>query len=155
MRVIVINPWDQTVTETEHNGDFRDYYRLMSGPTLEELPDADVSFFDIVPVGDPAGHIMAIDDEGMFAEPQAHFALGFQQSTFAGRAVIARSEGGEDEVGATISVADVLASIRWIAVGTEISVPLPVVESFDSFDAMLERINERNKDAQPLIVSRK
>lgn len=153
MRVIVINPWDQTVTEAEHNGDYRDYYRLLSGPTREDLPDADVSFFDLVPVGDKAGHIMAIDDEGMFAEPQAHFALGSQQAIFAGRAVVARNDGSEDEVGATISIEDVRASIRWIAIGTEISVPLPVVESFDSFDDMLERLNERNTDVQPLIRS--
>ncbi len=152
MRVIVINPWDQTVTEAEHNGDYRDYYRLLSGPTLEGYPDASVNCFDITPVGDRDGHIMFVDDEGLLADVQAHFVLGASGAIFAGRGVIARSDGGEDEEGATMAIADVLASITWLPIGTEISVPQPVTESFDTFDAMLERLHERSKDVGPLIA---
>lgn len=154
MRVIVINPWDQTVTEADHNGDYRDYYRLLSGATLDGYPDADVNCFDITPVGDPDGHIMFVDDEGLLADVQAHFVLGTSGATFAGRGVIARSDGGEDEKGATIAIADVLASITWLPIGTEISAPQPAIESFDTFDAMLERLEERSKDVGPLIAQR-
>jgi hypothetical protein len=154
MRVIVINPWNQTVTEADHNGDYRDYYRLLSGPTLEDYPDASVNCFDITPVGDPDGHIMFVDDEGLLAEVQAHFVLGTSGATFAGRGVIARSDGGEDEKGATIAIADVLASITWLPIGTEINVPHPVIESFDTFDAMFERLQERSKDVGSLIARR-
>lgn len=154
MRVIVINPWDQTVTEAEHNGDYRDYYRLLSGPTIEGYADAAVNCFDITPVSDPYGHIMFVDDEGLFAEVQAHFVLGRGGATFAGRGVIARSDGGENEQGATISIADVLASVTWLPIGTEISIPTPVVESFDTFDAMLERLHECRKDLGPLVCRR-
>jgi len=154
MRVIVINPWDQTVTEAEHNGDYRDCYRLLSGPTLEGYADAAVNCFDITPVSDPDGHIMFVDDEGLFADLQAHFVLGTSGAVFAGRGVIARSDGGEDEKGATITIAEVLASVTWLPIGTEISVPQPVIESFDTFDAMLERLHERSKDVGSLIVRR-
>ncbi len=154
MRVIVINPWNQTVTEAEHNGDYRDYYRLLSGPTLEGYADAAVNCFDITPVGDKDGHIMFVDDEGLLADVQAHFVLGLGGATFAGRGVIARSDGGEDEQGATMAIADVLASIAWLPIGTEISVPQPVIESFDTCDAMLERLEERSKDVGSLIARR-
>lgn len=145
MRVIVINPWDQTVTEAEHNGDHRDYYRLLSGPTLEGYADAAVNCFDITPVGDPDGHITFVDDEGLFADVQAHFVLGTNGSVFAGRGVIARSDGGEGDKSATMMIADVLASVTWLPIGSEISVPHPVIESFDTFDEMLERLDERSK----------
>lgn len=154
MRVIVINPWDQTVTEADHSGDYRDYYRLLSGPTLDGYADASVNCFDITPVGDPDGHIIFVDDEGLLADVQAHFVLGTSGATFAGRGVIARSDGGEEEQAATITIADVLASITWLPIGTEISVPQPVIESFDTFDAMLERLDERSKDVSPLVARR-
>jgi hypothetical protein len=152
MRVVVINPWNQTITEADHNGDYRDYYRLLSGPTLEGYPDAVVNCFDITPVGDPDGHVMFVDDEGLFTEVQAHFVLGTSGATFAGRGVIARSNGGEDEQGATITIADVMASITWLPIGTGISVPQPIVESFDTFDAMLKHLNERSQNSAPLIT---
>jgi hypothetical protein len=154
MRVIVINPWNQTVTEADHNGSCRDYYRLLSGPTIEGYPDASVNCFDITPVGDPDGHIMFVDDEGLLAEVQAHFVLGTSGATFAGRGVIARSDNCEDEKGATIAIADVIASITWLPIGTEISVPQPVIERFDSFDAMLERLEKRSNDVGSLIARR-
>jgi hypothetical protein len=154
MRVIVINPWNQTVTEEDHNGDYRDYYRLLSGPTLDGYPGASVNCFDITPVGDPDGHIMFVDDEGLLAEVQAHFVLGSGGATFAGRSVIARSDGGEDEKGATITIDDVLASITWLPIGIEISVPQPAIESFDTFDAMLEHLHERSNEVGPLIARR-
>lgn len=154
MRVIVINPWNQTVTEADHNGDYCDYYRLLSGPTLEGYPDASVNCFDITPVGDPDGHIMFVDDEGLLAEVQAHFVLGSGGATFAGRGVIARSDGGEDEKGAKITIADVLASITWLPIGTEVDIGHPVIEAFDSFDTMLERLHERSIRVSPLIDCR-
>lgn len=154
MRVIVINPWDQTVTEAEHNGDYRDYYRLLSGPTLEGYADADVNCFDIAQINDAEGHIMFVDDNGLLGDTQAFFILGAQGVIFGGRGVIALSNGGENEDGATISVDDVRAGVTWLPIGTEVDIGHPVIEEFDSFDAMLERLNERSKDVGPLIARR-
>ena len=151
MRVIVINPWDQTVAEAEHNGDYRDYYRLLSGPTLEGLPDAEINCFDIVQVGDADGHIMFVDDDGLYAEPQAYFMLGASNNVFAGRGVIARSNGGEDETGATITIEDVLASVKWVPIGARVDPRYPVIEHFDSFEAMMIKLAEAASDRTPLI----
>ena len=97
MRVIVINPWDQSVTEAKHTGNYKDFYRLLSGPTLEGLPDAEINCFDIAQIGDPSGHIMFVDDEGLYGDPQAYFTLGADGNVFAGRGVIACGGHGEDD----------------------------------------------------------
>lgn len=106
------------------------------------------------PVNDAEGHIMFVDDNELHGNTQAYFALGKQGAGFGGRGVIARSDGGGDEQGATITIADVLASISSLPIGTEINVPQPVIDSFDSFDAMLDRLNDRSKDFGPLIARR-
>jgi hypothetical protein len=151
MRVIVINPWNQTVTEAEHNGDYRDYYRLLSGETLEGFPDAEIRCFDIAQVGDPAGHIMFVDDEGLYADPQAYFTLGDGGSVFAGRAVIACGGHGEDETGATLSVEAVHASVKWVPIGAQVDPGQPIIEHFDSFEAMLAKLGEDAGSCTPLI----
>lgn len=151
MRVIVINPWDQTVTEAEHNGDYRDYYRLLSGPTMDGYPDADVNCFDIAQINDAERHIMFVDDNGLLGDTQAFFTLGPQGAVFGGRGVIARSSGGEDEVEATISVDEIRAGIKWLPIGTEVDIGQPVIEEFDSFEAMLERLQQHNSEIRPLV----
>lgn len=151
MRVIIINPWDQTVTEDQHNGDYRDYYRLLSGPTLEGLPDSEVSCFCITELGDKAGHVLFVDDEGLFAEPQAFFTLGTQGATFAGRGVIARSDGGEDETGATLSLDAVRANVRWLPIGAVVQVPPPIIETFDSFESLMAKMEAAAGDRRPLL----
>jgi hypothetical protein len=151
MRVIVINPWDQSITEAEHNGDYRDYYRLLSGPTAEGYDDASVNCFDITPIGDPNGHIMFVDDEGLLSNTQAYFTMGKQSAVFGGRGVIACGSGGEDEVGATISIDDVRASITWLPIGTEVDLGHPVIEGFETVEAMVNRLEERSREFEPLI----
>jgi hypothetical protein len=151
MRVIVINPWDQTVREAEHNGNYKDYYRLLSGPTLEGFPDADINCFDITQVGDPDGHIMFVDDEGLYGDPQAYFTLGAGGNVFAGRGVIACGGSGEDETGATLSVEAVLASVQWVPIGAQVDPGQPVIEHFDSFEAMMTKLGEADVNRTPLI----
>jgi hypothetical protein len=142
MRVIVINPWDQTVTEADHNGDYRDYYRLLSGPTLDGYPDANVDCFDIAPINDAEGHIIFVDDNGLLSDTQAYFALGKQGARFGGRGVISRSNADENEAGATINIDDVRTAITWLPIGTEVDIGHPVIEEFESFDTMLERFHK-------------
>jgi hypothetical protein len=151
MRVIIINPWNQTITEAEHSGVYRDYYRLLSGPTGEEQPDADVHSFDIAAIGDPQNHLLFVDDEGLYAEPQAFFTMGAERATFGGRGVIARGNGGEDEEGATIDIGAVRASVRWVPLGAEVEIEPVIVQSFDTFEQMLARLEEKAAERLPLI----
>jgi hypothetical protein len=151
MRVIIINPWNQTVTEADHTGDYRDYYRLLSGPTLDGFPDAEIDCFDIAQIGDPDGHFLFVDDNGLYGDPQAYFTLGSTGSVFAGRGVIACSGDGDDEIGATLSVKDVLASVKWVPIGTVVDPGQPVIEHFDDFDAMIDKLGGPARDRTPLI----
>ena len=151
MRVIVINPWDQSVTEAKHSGDYKDYYRLLSGPTLEGLPDAEINCFDIAQIGDPSGHIMFVDDEGLYGDPQAYFTLGADGNVFAGRGVIACGGHGEDETGATLTVEEIRASIKWVPIGAQVDPGQPIIESFDSFEALIARLGDDAARRNPLI----
>ena len=151
MKVIIINPWDRSVSHAEHTGDFRDYYRLMSGPTLDGLPDAEVGTFDIVGLGDTADHVMFVDDEGLFAEPQAYFGMGNCASTYAGRGVIAGRNDDGDNADCALSLAQVAASVRWLPLGTIVDPGRPVVESFDTAEAMFEAIERQYQDRPTLI----
>ncbi len=151
MRVIVINPWNQTVTEAEHNGNYRDYYRLLSGDTRDGCAPTKVDTFALADIGDPDQHIMFVDDEGLFRDPQAYFMLGGQSAVFAGRGVIARSDGGEDEVGATLTLEEVRASVTWLPIGIVIDPGRPVIEAFDSFDDLVAKLETTNEGRTPLI----
>ena len=154
MRVIVINPWNQTVTEAEHNGNYRDYYRLLSGETCDGGAPAKVDTFALAEIGDPDRHIMFVDDEGLFRNPQAYFMLGGQSAVFAGRGVIARSDGSEQEAGATLTLEQVRASVTWLPVGIVIDPGRPVVEAFDSFEDLIAKLETANNERTPLIDTR-
>lgn len=151
MRVIVINPWNQAVTEAEYNGNYRDYYRLLSGDTRDDCAPAKVDTFALAYIGDPDQHIMFVDDEGLFCDPQAYFMLGGQSAVFAGRGVIARSDDGEDETGATLTIAQVESCVTWLPVGIVVDPGRPVVEAFDSFDDLIANLEKSNDARTPLI----
>ena len=154
MRVIVINPWNRTVTEAEHNGNYRDYYRLLSGETCDGCAPAKVDTFALAYIGDPDQHIMFVDDEGLFRDPQAYFMLGGQSAVFAGRGVIARSDGSEQEAGARVTLEQVRASVTWLPVGIVIDPGRPVVEAFDSFEDLIAKLETANNERTPLIDTR-
>ncbi len=140
MRVILINPWNQSVSETQHNGDWRDYYRLLSGPTLDGLEEAQVSCFDMTGLDGPlAGHLLVVDDVGFCTDTQAYFGLCGR--TFAGRGVIvAGGDGGEDQ-GTDIPVETVREAVTFVPVGPVIRPEPAVVTGFDTTEALLAYLN--------------
>jgi hypothetical protein len=152
-RVLVISPWNQTVIEAEHNGDHRGYYRLLSGKTLEGFPDAEICCFDVARVNAAAGHVMFVDDEGLYADSQAYFMLGTGGSVFAGRGGIACGGQGEDETGTILSVETVLGSVKWVPIGAQVDPGQLVIEHFDSSEAMLAKLGEVAGNRTPLICS--
>jgi hypothetical protein len=132
MRVILINPWDQSVSEAEHSGELRDYYRLLSGSTIEGQPDAQIDLVDITSLdGVLEDHILVVDDEGLLIEPQAYFQLCGR--TFAGRAVVTRDMG---EGPTTLSLEAVEAMVNFLPVGTRVEVGPCSVTSFDTPEEM-------------------
>jgi hypothetical protein len=135
MRVIVINPWNQSVEYTEHNGNFRDLYRLLSGPTGEDEPAAEVHCFDIVRLG--PGITMFADDEGLLQEHQAYFQLGANETPFAGRGVITGESADGETAEVPMSVERVRGAVSWLPIGASVTPPPPVVTTYDSHDELL------------------
>lgn len=87
MRAILIDPVNKTVSEVEHNGDYRDIYRHIECDcfTVVGIDDVDSVF---------------IDDEGLLKdEPGPFFALKGYPQPLAGKGLIL----GCDEDGETIA----------------------------------------------------
>jgi hypothetical protein len=136
MRVILINPWTQTISEAEFSGQYADYYRLLSGPTLDGHDDDKVTCFDMTSLdGDLEDHLLVVDDVGFCQDVQAYFQLCGR--TFAGRGVIVQSDGeSEHERGATVSIEQVTQAVTFLPIGTEVEIAPTVVHSFENADAL-------------------
>jgi hypothetical protein len=142
MRVILINPWDQSVTEAEHSGDWRDYYRLLSGPTLQGLEDAQVSCFDMTRLDGPlADHLLVVDDVGFCTDIQAYF--GLCDRTFAGRGVIVRDGDGEEDQATDLTIKAVREAVCFVPVGVLVAAEPTVVTGFDTAEALFEYLDRR------------
>lgn len=152
MRVLVINPWDHSITEAEHSGHYKDYYRLLSGPTRADLPAAEVGCFNMVSLGDADGHLMFVDDEGLLVQPQRYFRLSGSPSTFAGRAVVTAGAGEEDEKAATISLETLAKCVTWLPAETEVDIPPAVIHGFDNVDDLFKAFFNRD---QPDLLARR
>ena len=61
-------------------------------------------------------------------------------STLAHVGVTARSDGGEDETGATLSLDAVRASVCWLPIGAVVQIPSPIIETFDSFESLMAKM---------------
>lgn len=148
MRVILINPWDHSVSEAEHNGNWRDYYRLLSGPTFDGLKEACVTCFDMTGLdGALAGHLLVVDDVGFCTDTQAYFGLCGR--TFAGRGVIvADGDGGEDQE-TDIAVETVREAVTFVPVGLVVTPEPTVVTGFDTADALIDYLEAAGRKSAP------
>lgn len=135
MRVIVINPWNQTVTETLKQPGYRDYYRLLSGPTVDGQDDQTVTCFDITMLNQPAGHLLVVDDNGLLTDHQAFFQINGR--TFAGRGVLIGNDDSEDDCPATATLEAVAALVSWVPLGATVTISRPRIHSFASTEDMM------------------
>ena len=85
MKAILINPFDQTIKETEYTGDYREIYSLVECRT-----------FDCVRLSDMQD--MYIDDEGLLIDNQRYFSI--EGRNYGGKALLL-SHNSEGETTAT------------------------------------------------------
>ena len=85
MKAILINPFDQTIKETEYTGDYREIYSLVECRT-----------FDCVRLTDMQD--MYIDDEGLLIDNQRYFSI--EGRNYGGKALLL-SHDSEGETKAT------------------------------------------------------
>jgi hypothetical protein len=136
MRVILINPWDQSINDTEYSGTWTDFYRLLSGPTAAGLPDAKVSCIDITTLVEARDHQLVVDDVGYVnGEPQAYFRMDGR--TFAGRGIVIASDDGGDTAEPQLTTAEIAGMVTFLPTGVEVVPERAVVTSFDTLDELL------------------
>ena len=73
MKAILINPFNQTITEVEYSGNFKEIYKLI-----------DCSTFDCINIDDD--NTLFVDDEGLLRENRYFYWKGY--TNLAGKALI-------------------------------------------------------------------
>lgn len=99
MKAILIDPFDETVTEVEHNGDYRHIYTLLSHPEHK------VDCFTIVQI--TQGDAIFVDDEGLLKDPKHFFVWKGYPQPLAGKGLILGTNDEGDSVDVVTTVDEV------------------------------------------------
>ena len=102
MKAILINPFDQSVSEVDYNGDYKEIYNLVNCST-----------FDCVRIDDT--NDMYVDDEGLLKNPNRYFKYG--QQTLAGMGLILSHNDEGESAGTTLSSTEVFKEIEFLPEG--------------------------------------
>lgn len=103
MRAILIDPFTQTVTETDYNGDFHHIYSLIGCDT-----------FTVLEVG--AGNVLYLDDEGLFKDlaSQAFFGLSGYPNPLAGKGLILGTNDEGESIATRLTIEQVKRKVVWL-----------------------------------------
>ena len=102
MKAILINSFDESVSEVDYNGDYKEIYNLI-----------DCDIFDVVPLDDT--NDMYVDDEGLLKNPNRYFKYG--QQTLAGIGLILAHDDEGESVGTTLNSAEVFENVKFLPEG--------------------------------------
>ena len=103
MKAILINPFDQTIKETEYTGDYREIYHLI-----------DCRTFDIVNIIHTED--MYIDDEGLLKENQRYFTFT-NEGTYAGKALLLGHNDEGETTACGFTLQEVKDMVEWLPEG--------------------------------------
>ena len=99
MRAILINPFDQTIKETEYTGDYREIYDLVSCRT-----------FDCVRL--TIENDMYLDDEGLLIDNQRSFSI--KDRNYAGKALLLSHDDEGETTATNWTLQDVKDMVEWL-----------------------------------------
>ena len=102
MKAILINSFDESVSEVDYNGDYKEIYNLI-----------DCDTFDVVPLDHT--NDMYVDDEGLLKNPNRYFKYG--QQTLAGIGLILAHDDEGESVGTTLNSAEVFKNVKFLPEG--------------------------------------
>jgi len=105
MRALLINPFSESISEIDYDGDWKSIARLIA---IEHRP------FTLVSLGDPERHHIYLDDEGLYQPAQRFFILRSYPSPLAGRGLVLRDGPDGDEAEATLTLESLAAAIKWL-----------------------------------------
>jgi len=106
MRAILIDPFQQTVTDVDYSGDYKQIYQLI---------EADL--FTCVTFNQ-AGDAVFIDDEGLFkdSDEQRYFVLtddNGNSQLLAGRGLVLGLDASGESISPTVTLEQVQAKVYW------------------------------------------
>ena len=101
MRAILIDPFNQTITEVEYSGDYKQIYNLIDCNTftVSSISDADDLF---------------LDDEGLLKDNRYFTWSGHP---FAGKGLILAHDEEGDTIPTTYDLKEVLDRVEWLPEG--------------------------------------
>ena len=105
MRGILINPHEETITEVEYSGNYKEIYSLI-----------DCRTFDCVRI--TPNEDMYIDDEGLLMDNQRYFTLlGTGLNNFAGKALLLSHDDEGETTATNWTLQDVKNMVQWLPEG--------------------------------------
>ena len=105
MRGILINPHEETITEVEYSGNYKEIYSLIDCRTFDCVR--------ITPYED-----MYIDDEGLLMDNQRYFTLlGTGLNNFAGKALLLSHDDEGETTATNWTLQDVKNMVQWLPEG--------------------------------------
>lgn len=102
MRVILVNPFDETVKEAVYGGDYREIYDLIECRT-----------FDVVSLNDADD--LYIDDEGLLKDNNRYFS--WSGKNFAGKGLIMGHDGEGETTATTYDLQEVVDRVEFLPEG--------------------------------------
>ena len=104
MKAILINPFDETIKETEYTGDYREIYHLI-----------DCTTFDVAMVKE--NNDLYIDDEGLLKDNQRYFRMLDIGANYAGKGLILAHNDEGESVATTFTLQQVKDMVKWLPEG--------------------------------------
>ena len=101
MKAILINPFDQTIKETEYTGDYREIYSLVECRTFDCVR--------LTPHED-----MYIDDEGLLIDNQRYFRMVEIGANYGGKALLLSPDDEGETKATNWTLQDVKDMVEWL-----------------------------------------
>lgn len=102
MKAILINPFDQTIKETEYTGDYREIYSLVECRT-----------FDCVRLTDMQD--MYLDDEGLLIDNQRYFSI--EGRNYGGKALLLSHDSEGETTATDWTLQEAKDMVEWLPEG--------------------------------------
>lgn len=120
MKALLINPFDQTITEVDYSGDYRNIYEHIGAGTFDvvRLPGHDL------PCESDA---LFVDDEGLFKEDKRFFRVEGYYQPLCGKALVLGTDDEGRSVEPCISIEALTKLVTFMPEGFTFEAPPPRV----------------------------
>ena len=104
MKGILINPHEETITEVEYSGNYKEIYSLI-----------DCRTFDVAMAKE--NNDLYLDDEGLFKDNQKYFRMVELGANYAGKGLILAHDDEGESTATTLTLQEVKDMVQWLPEG--------------------------------------